>query len=539
MLLTCAIVLPLYAAVTESIGTKRHEKQIQTQWKARALATQNGTDRSVAGLYLLVDGAARYIQPARSATDFNAALLVGRQHYCRVNPVTGRGFAPSHKDFCAIAPIDVKQSSQTYTWGWFVASDDSTLAAPAFIARVQGKQGVAPVSDWIALQDHDYCSPASPPVSPNTLAPLSASKAKECATNIAAGLGAFTHRDVAKQRSSNNAGGRGEYADGELQLSAAIAAASVRVVLRTMAGESLQLDWSGPWRLSATAAFAIDVRALAVEQHPAALGLYPEEFDLVPFGDGQDGDAGGAGAGDAKVGGLATSDGDGAGAGDAGGNGNDDVGGGGVEGGVGGGSAAGDGGGAAAAGNASGSGDAAGVVNAADVGVVGGTACTAGVTGDSFTTIDLDEAYKILRMAAGSELAYLALMRHQVPVTIAVQTQANDVAQPAGNDDASAPATTGDVGSTVSFIANHAEATVGYVRRKLVAHLRLDAALFTVKIQRQAKEEELWVDAAAMTYSQEPVRHLVVTPVLLSDSSIPARWRQETSHTPNKGCTIT
>lgn len=501
----------------------RDVKEIRAKWKVQALATQHGTERFVAGSYLLVNGAGTAMPQCRSATDFNVALLVNRQHYRRVNPVTGVVFAPSDQNFCAIAPIDAApiNGSTTHTWGWFAASDDSTLAAPTFVARVRNR-GVAPLSGWTALQDYDYTSPTPPPVTSNELA--ASSKSKECAMNIALGLGPCTHLEIAKQRSANEAGGRGSFADSELQLSAAIAAAPVPVVLRTMGGDALQLDWSGPWRVSATTPFAIDVRALAAEQYPGELGHHPEEFDLVPIRDEQDGGDGGGGAHNEF--GVATAGG-GAAAGAAASPtaapspapspseaADDDV---------------------SPAGNASGSGD---VIYAADVGLLRSTTAP---SGNSFTTIDLDAAEKILRMAAGKELGYLVLMRHQVSVKISVRKQANDAAQApvkAGASTTAGAMKAGDVFPTVNLVANHTEATVGYVRRKLVAHLQLDAASFTVRIQRQATEEGLWDDAAEMTYSKEEPRQLIVTQVLLSDSSVPSHWRKKKSPKTEKGCTI-
>lgn len=450
-------------------------EQIRAKWKIGALATQHGTDRLVAGVYLLMDGTGATMPHARSATDFNVALLVGRQHYRRVDPKTGVGFAPAHRDFCAIAPINADPISQTCTWGWFVASDDSTLAAPTFIARVKGEQGDAPLSEWTALKGHNYCSPAPPPFTSNRLA--ATPSPKERAINIALGLGAYTDREIAKQRTSNKAAGRGAFADNELLFSATIAAAPVQLVLRTMAGDELQLDWAGPWRVSATAPFAIDVRALAVKQHSAALGHCPEEFDLFQIKDGQDNGSGGRGA---------------------------------------------RGGGGADGGKAEAASD------------------------NSFTTIDLDAADTILKLAAGRELAYLVTMRHQVLVTLSIRKQANDGEQASdagsvGNADALRPAPKADVTAAVNLVVNHAEASVGYVRRKVVAHLHLDATLFTVKIQRDATEKGLWDDAAEMSYSagsQEP-RHLIVTPVLLSDRSVPSHWRRKMNGSTEKGCAIT
>merc|ERR1719272_2020890 len=57
------------------------------------------------------------------------------------------------------------------------------------------------------------------------------------------GLGCFTPKEIVQQRKVNAAAGRGDFADAELELSARISAAPTPLVLRTVGGDVLKLDW--------------------------------------------------------------------------------------------------------------------------------------------------------------------------------------------------------------------------------------------------------------------------------------------------------
>ena len=274
----------------------------------------DATDVAVRGPYVFVDGTPGVDDVLEAAT--RNLLMCGCKHYRRVNVSTGKVYEPEDAEFSAILPMQT--SNDKCMWGWFVGPG-AVAFSPTYIATTTtGGLGLKskwaiPCTGWVRPAArvgivHNVVKgvllpPKSEPVA-NQLVRCS----DAMAANILQGLGCYTPKEIAKQRKVNAAAGRGDFADAELELSAQISAAQTPLLLRTMGGDALKLDWSGPWKMTAAVPFAIDVRALAIAQYPDLLGGAPDTFDLIPYvadggGVGGGGIGGGGGGGGGSGGG--------------------------------------------------------------------------------------------------------------------------------------------------------------------------------------------------------------------------------------------
>ena len=115
------------------------------------------------------------------------------------------------------------------------------------------------------------------------------------------------------------------------------------------------------------------------------------------------------------------------------------------------------------------------------------------------------------------------MMRPKAAVKIVLGKRAKNATSEAASTDRE-----GDGGGSINLVVDHADATVGYARRKIVGHLGLDAADFTVRLQLQEGGDDLWEDDLQLTYPTDP-RELIATPVSLLDSIIPRSYFQRES----------